>query len=87
MSLDWYGLNRTWCDILTEMRAILKSTDMSPDLMLSLVEELQVFGNRMEAALGDLSDLEALHKEIKQKKQELKKLKVKVKAQEKKCDT
>lgn len=73
----WYGLNRTWCQTLDEMRQICKTGNIRIDMMLSLIEELQVYGNRMEAALGDLSDLEALHREIKEKKAILKKLKAK----------
>ena len=66
MSRLWemYGLNRTWCDVLIEMRDLCKCKKINPELMLSLVEELQVFGNRMEAKLNDVQDIESLHKEI-----------------------
>lgn len=70
----WYGLNRTWCQTLDEMRQIVKTGHIRQDMMMSLIEELQVYGNRMESALGDLSDLESLHQEIKKKKKELKEL-------------
>lgn len=70
----WYGLNRTWCQTLDEMRQIVKTGHIRQDMMMSLIEELQVYGNRMESALGDLSDLESLHQDIKKKKKELKEL-------------
>lgn len=78
----WYGLNRTWCQTLDEMRQITKSGHIRPDMMLSLIEELQVYGNRMESGLMDLSDLESLHQELKTKKAKLKELKLKLNEEE-----
>lgn len=81
--MRWYGLNRTYCDCCSEMRAILDNTNAClienrGPMLRSLVEELQVYGNRMEAALEDLRDMEELHKDIKKKKKELKELKKQV---------
>lgn len=69
-----YGLNRYVCDVLEEMRVQLKLRILNKDVMLSLIEEAQVMVNRMEAALGDQKDLEGLHKDIKERKQELRDL-------------
>lgn len=69
--MRFYGLNRTYCDVLHEMRQLLKHEDLKAGATFtSLVEELQVFGSRMEAALSDLEDLEKLHKQIKKLKKE-----------------
>lgn len=80
----FYGLNRGLCDVLSEMRTMLKlaKDSNSKNVLLSLIEEAQIMGNRMEAALYDIKDLERLHDDIKDKKEELKKLKRKVKCSE-----
>lgn len=71
----WYGLNRTVCEVLGEMRTQLNGNlPINKPLLLSLVEETQVMVNRMEAALADLRDVEALHLEIKKLKGELNEL-------------
>ena len=50
--------------------------DTSVFIMLrSLVEECQVYGNRMEAALSDKADIKWLHKEKKKLEDEIKELK------------
>lgn len=59
-------VHRTYCDVLHEMRDILKHMDefnivQSRSILKSLVEELQVYGNRMETALSYKGDLEKLH--------------------------
>ena len=79
-NLNWYGLNRTLCDVLTEMRDLLAAepmTDTKQALLKSLVEEAQVFGNRMEAALSNTRDLENLHERIKKAKKQIKTLEAK----------
>jgi len=74
--MRWYGLNRTLCDVLEDMRVQLKlNTPINKNLLASLVEEAQIMGNRMEAGLGDLHDRESLLKEIKALKEKAKKLK------------
>lgn len=68
-----YGfLNRTLCDVLDEMRKCDKTKNYAP--MLSLIEEAQVFGNRMESALSDVKDIKELYKKRKKLKEEVKKL-------------
>lgn len=82
-----YGLNRYICNVLDEMRKLSKSAmpkQSNYEVMLSLIEEAQVMANRMEAALGDLYDLEQLHQNIKDKEEELKDLEKQVKKASKK---
>lgn len=77
-----FGHNRSYCDVCNEMRDILKSrgdnvTFKYPgDMTLAtLVEELQVFGNRMEAGLSDKRDVRLLPEAVQAAKKEFKKLK------------
>lgn len=55
--------NRTYCDCLTEIRVYLetfegqKLTEVRHSVILSLIEELQTYGNRLEAALYDHKDV------------------------------
>ena len=72
----FYGLNRTLCDVLNAMRKCDKTKNYS--ILLSLVEEAQLMGERMEAALADSKDLSEIQKEIKDKKKQLKKLEAKL---------
>jgi hypothetical protein len=60
------------------MRDCHKSRNYS--YLISLVEEAQSLGNRMEAKLADIKDYKSLDKEIKEKKIELKKLHEETKA-------
>lgn len=85
--MHWYGLNRTYCDCLAEMRKLVKhnvSNRQGLDVVMSLIEELQVHGNRMEAALADGKDLVTLRDKIKEAKQEFKDLKAEIEKLEKK---
>jgi len=50
--------NRTLCEILDEMRACFKCYNFAS--MLSLIEEIQIIGNRMEAGLGDKKDMKEM---------------------------
>lgn len=80
MRHTWYGINRTWCDTLDEIEDIAKnSTSLTNttnmNTILSLCTELRVYGNRMEAGLNDIHDLDDIHKEIKAKRKELESLK------------
>jgi len=47
--------HRYVCQVLDEMREAIKI--YRPDLVLGLIEEAQTLVNRMEAKLGDYSDL------------------------------
>ena len=76
--------NRTYCDCLRELRDFLvhtKLTESQMALAFSLLEELQTYGNRMEAAIYDYKDMMHKYKTIKKletairsKKSQLRKL-------------
>jgi len=72
MSYDEYYLNRTLCQVLTEMRQCDKTRNYS--YLVGLIEEAQTMGNRMEAAFYDIKDVNDLNRKIKEKKIELKEL-------------
>ena len=63
-------VNRYLCDVFDEMRTADKTKNYS--YLVGLIEEAQVLGNRMEAALYEQKQSERLHREIKEKKKELK---------------
>jgi cell division protein FtsB len=65
--------NRTMCDVLQEMRKLNKTRNYSA--LAGLIEEAQILGNRMEAAVYDKHDVEHYNKERRRLKAELKKLK------------
>ena len=72
MRLNYYSINRTFCDVLAELRKCHETRNYA--IMLSLLEELQTYGNRMEAHLEDKRDFKSLHQDIKTLKKERKKL-------------
>lgn len=66
-----FWLNRTACDVLNEMREVLKRSgtpDVTKAMLESLIEEIQVMFNKMEAALADKRQI----KEINEERQKLK---------------
>ena len=76
--------NRTLCDVLHEARQVTKQVQCLQQrrLLMSLIEEMQTLGNRMEAGLSDKKDLVRLSeakskmgKEYKELRAKLKKLK------------
>jgi cell division protein FtsB len=67
-----YWINRTLCNVLEEMRACHKTRNYSS--LLSLIEEAQSMGNRMESALGDKRDVREMQEERQELKAEIKKL-------------
>ena len=69
-----FFLNRPLCDVLEDMRKITKSHNINMDLLRSLVEEAQVFANRMESSLEDVRDLEHLHSRRKELSDEIQEL-------------
>jgi len=83
--MSWYSFpNRTMCDVLAEMRKILNllnasRCDSQKVILLSMVEEIQVYGNRMEAGLSDQSDARDLHDKRKELKNTVNKLEDQVK--------
>lgn len=64
--------NRTLCDVLSEMRKCTETLNFS--YLSSLIEEAQYMGNRMEASLYDKYDYNRLKKDIKELKEQKKKL-------------
>ena len=77
-----YGLNRYLCDVLTEMRTCTETSNYA--YLPSLIEEVQVMANRMEASLYDKNDYTSIKKRIAEKKVELKKLEKKIEKKKKK---
>ena len=80
-----WDVNRTYCDTLREMRAILKRSSVwtwhrDRKILYSLVEECQTYGNRMEAGLDYKRDLNYLHEERKKLREQVKTLKEERKA-------
>ena len=73
--------NRTFCDTLHEMRKLVNNINLwnytkSQSILLSLIEECQVYGNRMEAGLEYKCDMEKLHEKRKKLEKKIKKLRV-----------
>lgn len=66
-------MSRYICSVLDDMRETLKTNNFS--YLLGLIEEAQFLANRMEAAIGDLNDIERYSKERCKLKDEIKKLK------------
>lgn len=79
-----YWRNRTFCDVLEEIRMCHKTRNYAH--LAGLVEELQTLGNRMESGLGDKKDLKAMNDEWSEKKRELRKLSEEHKCLESKID-
>jgi len=53
-----YSPNRFLCDIFTDMRKAVEMLRF--DLIPGLIEEAQIYGNRMEAKLDDQNDIKQL---------------------------
>ena len=56
---------RIMCDVLEEMRVCIRTLNFSP--MLSLVEEVQIMGNRMESSLESKKQYYELAKMLRKK--------------------
>lgn len=67
-----YGPNRYICSVLDEMRDCYKSRNFS--YIKGLIEEAQTLANRMEAALGDKSDVKRMLKQRDKLKKEIREL-------------
>ena len=76
-----YGLNRYLCDVLSEMRTCTETSNYA--YLPSLIEEVQVMANRMEASLYDKNDYTSIKKMIAEKKVELKKIEKKIEKKKK----
>jgi len=64
--------HRNMCQVLDEMRNCHKYLNFGP--MAGLIEEVQIMGNKMEAALWDKKDLYAARKEATRVEKEVRKL-------------
>lgn len=62
--LNEMWLNRTICDVFSEMRKANETRNYS--YILGLIEEAQAMANKMEAKLNDIRDLEDLRDNIKE---------------------
>ena len=71
----WSGTNRYVCDVLKEMRKLTETNNYSS--LPSLIEEVQICVNRMEAGLEDKGDLRELAEERTKVKKEISKLRKK----------
>ncbi len=58
-----FWLNRTACDVLRELKDLLKAQGYDHGAALVLIEELQIMYNKMEAALADKRDINEINKE------------------------
>lgn len=81
--MSYYGMgpNRYMCSALEEMRAQLKL--LAPaniirytSITSMLIEEIQTMGNRMEANLEDMGDIEKMLHKRKELKKEIRDLKM-----------
>jgi len=64
--------NRYLCDVLSEMRKCVDTSNFS--YLLGLIEEVQTLASRMESRLFEIKDYERLHEEIRDLKKKKKKL-------------
>jgi hypothetical protein len=81
---DYFWLNRTLCDVLEDMRRCYKIRNFSP--MLALIEEAQMMGNSMEAAIGDKDSTRELREQYGVMRKKHKRLKRKLKVLEAKIE-
>ena len=75
------GINRTLCDVLDAMRKCYETHNYGP--LLALIEEAQIHGNAMEAALYDQKNLKEHKEELKDLKEQLRELEAEIKSKEK----
>ena len=67
----YYGINRTMCDVLEEMRTCSKTKNYG--YLDSLISEAQHLANRMESALYDIKDFRQMKEDMDKLKKKLKK--------------
>ena len=70
--MDYNYPNRYLCNILEDLRSAHKARNYS--YLEGLIEELQWAGNRMEAAIGDMKDIDKWREERSKLKEEINKL-------------
>lgn len=79
----YYGVNRYVCDVLEELRKCGKTSNYS--MLPSLVEEIQVMVNRMEASLADVDDIQKMQRDKSKLKKEVRKLEAEINKLDKKA--
>ena len=84
--------NRTYCDALHDLRKLVSKITIfnykkSVDTIKLLVEELQVYGNRMEAGLQDKHDIHRYQIRRSELKKEIAELKKQLPEEEKSVDS
>lgn len=85
--MSWDDRNwphRTYCDVCAEIRKLIETAtpetyQSTLSTISSLVEELQVYGNRMEAGLDYGRDIAKLHEDRKKLIQKVRRLNLRVK--------
>lgn len=77
--MSYYYPNRTLCAVLEAMRKAHETHNYS--YLPSLIEEAQVYADRMEAALYDKKDFYSLQEEISKLKKQKKELENSIKEQ------
>lgn len=75
-----YYRHRTMCDVLEDMRKCDSTKNYAS--LLSLIEEVQIMGNKMEAGLGYKKSIEDMHEECKRLDKKLKEKKKELEAVE-----
>lgn len=70
-------IHRYMCDVLDEMRTAVKVGRI--DMLIGLIEEMQIMGNRMEAKLQEYADLGYRLEEYKKIKNDIKAAKAELK--------
>lgn len=77
--------NRYLCDILRDMRKAIKVLRI--DMLSGLIEEAQIYGNRMEAKLDDQYDMRRLLEDKSVLNEEVRALRKKKEALEKELES
>lgn len=72
--------NRTMCTVLDEMRKAYEHRNYN--LIPSLIEEAQIYANRMEAKLTDVNDYDSMRKRYKELEKKYEKLEKKIDSKE-----
>ena len=74
--LSYIGPQRYICTVIEEIRVCIKKLNFSP--ISSLIEEVQILANRMEAALEVKGDIKSLYEDLRKLKDARKSLKKEV---------
>ena len=67
-----FYLERTMCDVLSEMRTCYKTYNFA--ILSSLIEEAQIMANRMESKIETINNYEEMQEKFKTLRKKYKKL-------------